>query len=72
MINKTWVLLESGSISEPIECPFDVDLSELTLRDTFDGMHMSFRHTLAYRVVRPWCAAPGRAGPRRRCAVRRP
>ena len=54
VVLKTWVLLESDSISEPIECPFDIDLSELDLRDTFAGEHLSLRHVLSYRVVRPW------------------
>ena len=40
--------MEAGSISNAIEVGFDIDLSELNLRDTFDGSVMSFRHTLAY------------------------
>lgn len=54
VVLKTWVLLEAGSVNEPIECPFDIDLSELDLRDTFVGEHLSFRHVVSYRVVRPW------------------
>lgn len=54
VVFKTWVLLEAGNINEPIECPFDIDLSELKLRDTFDGANMSFQHVISYRVIRPW------------------
>jgi hypothetical protein len=54
VVCKKWVLLEAGSIAEPIEVAFDIDLSELDLRDTFDGEKMCFRHMLGYRIVRPW------------------
>jgi len=53
-ILKKWTLLEAGSINEPIEIGFDIDLSELNLRDTFVGANMSFAHSVAYRIVRPW------------------
>ena len=54
VVKKVWVLLEAGTIAEPIEVGFDIDLAEIGLRDTFDGTIMSFRHTLGFRIVRPW------------------
>ena len=51
---KRWVLLEAGSIAEPIEVGFDIDLAELKLRDTFDGVNLFLRHKIQYRIVRPW------------------
>ena len=48
------MLLEAGSVAEPVEVAFDIDLSELELRDTFDGTNMNFRHVVGYRIVRPW------------------
>ena len=78
VVKKVWVLLEAGTIAEPIEVGFDIDLAEIGLRDTFDGTIMSFRHTLGFRIVRPWytfsvrgeealairnCAPPAKAPP---------
>ena len=54
VIKKVWVLLGAGTIARPIEVGFDIDLAEIGLRDTFDGTIMSFRHTLGFRIVRPW------------------
>jgi len=55
VVLREWTLLEAGSIAEPLEVGFDLDLSEIdTLRDTFTGNAMSLRHTLGYRIVRPW------------------
>jgi hypothetical protein len=54
VVLKQWVLLEAGSIGSGIEVGFDIDLSELDLRESFDGEHMGLRHTLGYRIVRPW------------------
>ena len=54
VIVKKWVLLEPGSIAEPIEVTFDIDLSEIGVRDTFTGAVMALRHSLNYRIVRPW------------------
>lgn len=56
MVNKQWLLLEAGSLAEPTEVAFDVNLAELgsELRDSFDGETMCFRHVLGYRIARPW------------------
>jgi len=54
VVLKKWVLLEAGSLSEPVEVAFDIDLSELELRDSFDGSNMCFRHAVGFRIVRPW------------------
>lgn len=56
VVAKVWTLLDAGSISEAVEVGFDIDLPELrsVLRDTFNGQHMSLRHSLGYRIVRPW------------------
>ena len=58
VMDKAWTLLEAGEISEAIEIGFDIDLPELrsVLRDTFDGDHLQLRHTIGFRIVRPWCA----------------
>jgi hypothetical protein len=54
VVCKKWVPLEAGEIGEPVEVAFDIDLSELDLRDSFDGEKMCFRHVISYRIVRPW------------------
>jgi len=54
VVLKKWVLLEAGTIGEPIEVGFDIDLAELKLRDSFVGNNMSFVHSIGYRIVRPW------------------
>jgi hypothetical protein len=54
VVRKRWVLLEAGTIGDTIEVSFDIDLSELKLRDTFDGQKLLLRHALCYRIVRPW------------------
>lgn len=52
---KEWTLMEEGSLAEPVEVNFDIELAELAnLRDTFHGAHMSLRHFIGYRIVRPW------------------
>ena len=55
VVKKTWTLLEAGEIDGAVEISFDIDLLEIqSLRDTFDGEHLSLRHCLTYRIVRPW------------------
>ena len=56
VVQKAWTLLEAGAISDAIEIGFDIDLPELNsvLRDTFNGEHMKLRHSLGFRIVRPW------------------
>jgi len=59
-VQKTWTLLEPGTISgdEAIEVGFDIFLTDKqamgVLRNTFIGSSMNLRHTLGFRIVRPW------------------
>jgi len=56
VVKKQWTLLEAGELSEAVEIGFDIDLPELkaSLRDTFDGQFISLRHSIGFRIVRPW------------------
>eukprot|EP00325_Prymnesiales_sp_UTEX-LB-985_P009330 CAMPEP_0174703588 /NCGR_PEP_ID=MMETSP1094-20130205/7477_1 /TAXON_ID=156173 /ORGANISM="Chrysochromulina brevifilum, Strain UTEX LB 985" /LENGTH=347 /DNA_ID=CAMNT_0015901531 /DNA_START=644 /DNA_END=1687 /DNA_ORIENTATION=+ len=60
VMNKTWTLLEPGSISgdAAIEVGFDIQLLDKkamsVLRNTFFGTTMQVRHSLSFRIVRPW------------------
>ena len=55
VVNKAWTLLDAGDISGAIEIGFDVDLAEIkVLRDSFNGQVCQLRHSLNYRIVRPW------------------
>ena len=58
-MEKKWQLLEPGTISEPIEIPFDIDLSKLiNLRESYTGTNFQVTHAVGYYIARPWYTFP--------------